>query len=72
MRHPLGCWQWEPSGFELGEHAGLCLPVLAHTEEHEAQSLTLKGFHPVSAVAIEKLKVGLHVEIDSLLRVVRL
>ena len=71
IRHPLGCWQWELSGFELGEHAGLCLPVFAHTEEHEAQSLTLKGFDPMATQTIEKLEVGLYVEIDRLLRVVR-
>ena len=66
MRHPGVCWQWEISFSELCEHAGLCLPVLAHTEKNEAQSVALKGFHPVSAIAIEQVEVFLHVKIDGI------
>ena len=37
IRHPLGGWDWDVSLLELCEHAGLCLPVLSHTEKDEAK-----------------------------------
>ena len=36
IRHPLVGWDWEVSLLELCEHAGLCLPVFAHTEKRSS------------------------------------
>ena len=36
MRHPFACWDFKASCLELGEHAGLCLPVFAYTEKRSS------------------------------------